>query len=371
MRRRLFVWTVSLALIEAARAVALAQDAAPRVVLVDPGASLESATRASLEPWNVDVLVVQSPSPGATMPGTSEAARAVALAHAALAVVWVSEDAAGFALWIYDADTDQVSARALTTPPPFDALAAAGVALAIKTLLRHSAVAPESERFGAEVAPSTAPAREPEPEPTAPEAAPEPVVARELEVEPAPAPEPAAEPAPSSPARFELEGRGGARFGSTDPDAAELRLGLGFAYFPSAGPLGAFIRVASGPGVATRDDFFEGRLTDTEVMIGGAVRWAFGRVRIGAGLGATMHVTLLDGTALTTGASVEVVRVNPSLDVTLAFDVLVSRSFRIGLHAGGAWRIRTQRYLVEENVVLSVSPMAFETALVVGAMLPE
>ena len=126
-----------------------AQDGARRVVLVSPGAELEQAARAALEPWSVQLTVVAGPSPGATAPFANEAARAIAEANHAGAVVWVSQHDAGYALWVFDLASHRVTERALGTGPPFDEATAAAVALSVKTLLRHSAVAPEAERFGA------------------------------------------------------------------------------------------------------------------------------------------------------------------------------------------------------------------------------
>src|SRR4029077_462084 len=66
-------------------------------------------------------------------------------------LVWVSASDGGHALWIYDVASDHASARELEIPPPFEPAAAAAVALALKTRLRGTVIAPAAERFGAEV----------------------------------------------------------------------------------------------------------------------------------------------------------------------------------------------------------------------------
>jgi hypothetical protein len=344
---------------------ALAQPPAPegeRVALVDPGAELEGAARASLEPWNVEVVVVPPPAPGATMPGTSEAARAVAVAHGAAAVVWVSEHEGGFALWVYDLATDRVTAQRLPAAPPFDAPAAAGVALSIKTLLRHSAVAPEAERFGAssEVATETAPtattvaaARDPSERAREPDA-------EQREVQ------------ERGPSRFDVEARAGMRLGRTDPRTLELRLGLGLLYFPASDFAGIAFRLASGAGVGVDDPRFRGRLVDHEAFLGAILRWRIEDVvRLSATGGAGLHVTVLEGTVLSTGQPAEAIRAEPSLDAELGIDWLASDWLRVGVRGGLSWLFRTQRYLVHGNGVLEISPVAFEAAIVLGAMLPD
>lgn len=126
-----------------------------RVAAIDPDAELTRALEVALSTWDATVLDVRIETPGAAMPIAVERARAIALEQRADVVVWVSSSEAGYALWIYDVDSDHASARALETAPPFEPATAAAVALAVKTLLRGTVVAPPPERFGAAVPEAT------------------------------------------------------------------------------------------------------------------------------------------------------------------------------------------------------------------------
>ncbi|HMI92489.1 MAG TPA: hypothetical protein VK509_14040, partial [Polyangiales bacterium] len=220
-----------------------AQDAAPRVALVEPGSELEAAARAALEPWGVELAIVSGPSPGATAPDSNEAARALASAHGASAVVWVSEHEGGHALWVYDLATHHLIERALATGPPFDGATAAAVALSLKTLLRHSAAAPPQERYGASSAttPFPPPPARAEPSPTreAPTAVPADRADDRaddragMRIDADADPLPAADAArPFAPALIELALSGGVRLAATRPGAVEPRFGLAASWWP-------------------------------------------------------------------------------------------------------------------------------------------
>src|SRR5581483_9342746 len=73
------------------------------------------------------------------------------------AVAWVTTTPARQSLlWLYDAQTDQMTVRSLSVSPPFGEASAAAVALTLKTLLRSTAIAPEAERPSPEVGTATA-----------------------------------------------------------------------------------------------------------------------------------------------------------------------------------------------------------------------
>jgi hypothetical protein len=323
---------------------ALAQHAPrPRVALVAPNPALERAARSSLEPWDIEVLVVPPPSPGATMPGTSEAARAVAASHRAAAVVWLSEHESGFALWIYDRQADRVTARRLPGPPPLDEPGAAAVALSIKTLLRHSAVAPARERFGSSAAPLLSAAH---------------------------APRSASESARSS--VLDLEARAALRLGRARPGAPELRSGFGLLWWPGSDWAGLSVRAAFGPGVLVHDTRLRGRLTDAELTVAGAARYELTRtVRLSASAGASAHFLLLDGVVLAAARPARALRLDPALTAELGSDWLVTRWLRIGPRASVSWLLRRQRYLVRGDGVLTLSTLAFEAGLALAATLPD
>jgi hypothetical protein len=120
-----------------------------RVAAIDPDAELARALNIALSPWGTTVTKVQL---DASAPIVAERARAIAEETHADVVMWVSEHHGHYAVWIYDVASDHTSLRDLTMSPPFDATTAASVALSIKALLRLTVVAPPRERFGAAAA---------------------------------------------------------------------------------------------------------------------------------------------------------------------------------------------------------------------------
>ena len=130
-----------------------------RVALVDADPQLERAVLLSLSPWGVDTQVTHEASPGATRAEAGPRAAALSRKLDASVLVWVSPAAQGALLWIYETESGELSVRELAEAPPFGSEQAAAVALSIKTLLRTTDVAPQSERVAAT-------ARTPTPTPT-------------------------------------------------------------------------------------------------------------------------------------------------------------------------------------------------------------
>ncbi len=324
---------------------ALAQEG--RIAVVEPGEALEVAVRAGLSPWGVDVVAVPAPSPGAVMPDSGEAAARVARAHGADAVVWVSASEGGHALWMYEARDARVVARRLAGGPPFDEPTAAAVALSVKTLLRHSSVAPPRERWSAPEPPG-----EPEPSSSAPGATPA-----------ADAPREADGPV------LALRAASAGRARRTRPAEIEPRLGLGLVWWPGAGELfGVAVDVASGPGVSIADRRFEGRLLDNEATLSAIVRASLvGPTLARAELGVGAQLSLLDGAVLEAAVPVEVWRINPTARAALGLDWRAAAGLVIGLRGGISLLGRTQRYLVRGNEVLSLAPVALDAAVYVEA----
>jgi hypothetical protein len=348
--------------------------AAHRVVLVSPGDPLERAARTALPPWAIEIVVVSAPSPGATAPLANEAARALALAQGAGAVVWVSQHAHGHAVWMYDLETDQVVSRALPGTLPFDGAAAAAAALSIKTLLRHSATAPKAERFGAETA---EPLHQPPAaaEVSAPRGADPDEVADEdyddgerSEYEDLPSLH-----AATTRSWFDIEAALSVRFGLARSHAqGEPRFAAGAVFWPDAGWLGLSIRGGIGTGVPIDESRLHGRLLDVTVVAAGRVRYSPIRsLQLSAAAGPGLHVTPLYGEIRPTGEDVNALRVVPSADLELGADWLVSTGFRVGLAGGLSWLLRPQRYLVRAEPVLELSRTAFDVRLGAAVTLPE
>lgn len=300
-----------------------------RVVLVAPPEGLESAVRIALDPWGIDIAVIDRGAPGSTMPASADRARGVARANHAGAVVWIGKDESGHALWMFDSQSGRVTARRLSSGPPFDAPTAAAVALSVKTLLRHSAVAPVVERYGAEDALKITPPRPP--------------------------------PRPPPPRRVRvLIGTGlGVRLRPGSSAGAEPRIRLGVRVEPVAW-LGIGAAIEAGPGVAIDQPGFVGHYTDLQVRAGatGTVGLTAG-LGLEGGLGLSLHRTEIDGSVAESGQHARRTRWNPTVDVS------ADAAWSVGgitLTLGGEGAVATQRqdYRVRGQSVLAVPEIEIE-----------
>ena len=304
---------------------AAADQPAERVLLVAPPAGLEPAVRAALSAWPITVVVDDAddiPSPGPSMPGSAERARALAARHRAGAVVWLSDDGGGgHALWIYDRASRRTAARRLTRTPPFDEPTAAAVALSIKTLLRHSSVVPAVERYGVE----------------------------EARVEIA-----------SRPPRLLIDTLAGARIRPRGP-GAEPRLGVGVRAAIARLALAARFHV--GPGVSVDAPRFTGQFSDLQLAGGLAARIPLGRgLELWPGAGASLHFTEIDGAVPGQANRARARRVNPTVDGGLSLELGLPRWpwLRLSASAGASYAIRRQIYLVGGEPVLTLRRVELE-----------
>ncbi len=299
------------------------------VALVQPGPALEEAVGVALTPWAIDIVRVTSRSPGSAMPAAAARARAIAEEVGVGAVVWISDDN-GPALWVYDLESHRVVARRLVSPPPFDDASAAAAALSIKTLLRHSAIAPVEERYAAAL-----------------------VLRRRRDV------------------RIHYESIAGVRLRRTEAGDVEPRLGIGVSWWPTAfgDRLGAAMTAQSGPGIAIDEPNLVGRFSDTAFGVSARARLPFGgRFRIVPELGASLHMTDLDGAVILLNQRTHVSRANISVDATAGTQLRITRDVYIALRVGGSYLLRNQRYLVAGEPVLTLPSTEWEIG--VGLELP-
>lgn len=298
-----------------------------RAVLVDPDGSLEAAMHDALDPWGIALERVEATSPGASMPGSAERGRALAEAHAAEVAIWISEAPDGFAVWVYDARGDRVVARALPQGPPFDALAAAEIALVVKTLVRQGPVAP-------------------------------PPVSRE----------PAGPAPPPAPPRAEwaLALGGGARFLATAPDRAEARLGLAVSFFPSSwsGRLGFALEVDAGPGLDVATASLAAHWTEASARLALRARLpVLGWLELGMAAGAGAQLLALDGQLLPSGAPAGDVRLAPIVTGDLLAGARLTETLRLVLQVGVGASLHPPTYRVGERTGLAVEPAHLRTLL--------
>jgi hypothetical protein len=298
-----------------------------RVALVNGDELLDRAATVALSPWSLSVAHVDVAPLPTDMPGAALQARALAAAQHVDAVAWISRTDGGWALWVYDAGTEQIVSRQIDEPAPADAAAAASVALTLKTLLRASTVAPAHERLGAPGEPSHAAGF------------------------------------------FRVEVDGSARMLASDPGALDPRAGIALAWLrrTDAPSLGASLRAEAGSGIALGNASFSGRLNDYAVQPLLRARWPMAsRFAFEPALGGAVHLTTLDGTP-GPGTTARVTRVDPSLDATLLVTFRVAEGIDVGVRASGAYFLRYQRYLLGEAVVLDLSPVQVQAGIVLGA----
>jgi hypothetical protein len=325
--RVVVTWAVAVAL-------SITKDAAAaenhRVAAVDPDMELTHALDLALSPWGATVVEVRLQAPGGTMPIAVERARDIAREVQADVVVWVSSAEGGYALWIYDADSDHTSSRGLETAPPFDGETAAGIALAVKTLLRGTVVAPPLERFGAPVhAPTT--------------------------------------------------WRVGASLGESvrlvgSPVLFEPRAGLSASWWPAAWRRhwGLSLDAEAGPGAQVSNDTLVGSVHDVAARLSLAASFALSEtLGIETSLGPSVHVVQLDGVVLTAKSPVSETRVDVAIEprLGLSFATFGGRlSFTpwVGMSVLTRW----QRFLVQGAPAVDLGALGAEGALSAALALP-
>jgi hypothetical protein len=318
----------SMAAIACVAATSLARAETHRVAAVDPDAQLTRALDVALSPWSASLVEVHTEPLGATVPTAIGRARSVARDTAADVVVWVSSTGDGHALWIYDTASDHASARQLDSSPPFDAATAAGVALAVKTLLRATVVAPPAERFGA--------------------------------------------PSTDGPWRIGTSIGASTRLGASLP--TEGRLALNASFWPGlfGHRWGLSLDLESGYGLQIESAAFSGRVTDSSVRLGAEARmpiatWVDAELSIGTAL----HLVSLGGVVLDRVLSVSEQRLDATVDPRIAIDfALLHGRVRVAPWLGVTLWTRWQRFLVHGSPVAELSPVSTEGAFRVALVFP-
>lgn len=308
------------------------------VLVMGGGPSFHNAMTVALSPWDLRVVPLDAPAPRPSMPRAADEARALAQRSGASGVVWVAVDEGEPSLWVFDASTDQVVSRRISTPPPFDAPTAAAAALSVKTLLRSSTVAPREERLGAlAVQAPTAPATPPDADASSG------------------SPEPAPAAAASPPVlRAELEGAGRALASQLDARAA---LGV-TAWVGRSRHVGFGLAASFGPGLSVDAARFSGRFAEVGVAPSARMRFPLGeRFALEPRLGMSIHATSIDGVAVVTARPASASRLDASIDVAVALELLPTRTFGVALDVGAAAMLRYQRYVVESDDIFELHPV--------------
>lgn len=341
-----------------------------RVVIVDPDPRVFAAINVALSPWSLRVLRVGGPLPQADVVAATSAAKTLAEAEHAGAVLWVAPPSGSQvpSLWLYDAQTAQLVVRPLTVAAPFDDAAAAAVALSVKTIMRGSPLLETSAAPSASEAASSSPPGPTSAAGAAPSAAPQGSSAPPLGAEakpgasapppssasapansPAKPPSPAAAPAPASknePATpqatpsppkneatvlWRLEIVGGVRSPTGASSWAQPEAGLGLSAWPSAlgGHLGvgAVAQFGLPTSIHVIDSNFDGQFTQGSFALTARARTSLGPVGFEAQGGPSLRVSSLDGTlqAEHNGPSAD-----PGVDAAAAIDVALGSHLTLG-----------------------------------------
>lgn len=340
-----------LALLLAVLALATPADAhaeAERVVLAGVPDNLADATHTVLVPWQIEIVRTHQPLTADPDQARRDAGVVAERARAG-AVVWLAPAAPGFTLWVYDTSSRQVHSRPLATAPPFDEPTAASVALSIKTMLRHSSVAPPAER----IAPTPAPA-------------------------PAPAPGLDLETGQSLEV-FEILARASLRLSvpAPDPDqpGIEPRLALGAAWWPAfAAGFGASVEVELGPGLSVSKSGLRGELEDVSASLAVHRRvpwnaWQDGRVAFVPALGLGLHVMHLTGDLQSGRGSADITYLLPSADAGIDVRVRLGRVFQIGAGLRASLMLRRHDYEVDMRPVSTSPAFQMTSGITVSASL--
>lgn len=326
-RRRWFVPALAVAAVLACFTPASAEP--ERVVLAGLPEPLAHATDTVLVPWRIEIVRLPE-IPAADPSRARREVEALATRARAGAVVWLATDEPP-TLWLYDAASRQTLSRPLPSAPPYDDPTAASVALSIKTLLRHSSVAPPAERV------------------------------------PLPLPPPAAQPR-----SFTAEARALLRLSHASPGGAsfEPRAGVGLTWWPAflSARYGVGLEAELGPGQTVQKSGFRGRLYDLTAVL--AVRRdialrGFGeRLSAVPMLGVGLHVTRFAGEQQPMRLPVRIGRLVPSVIAGVAVHARVGRITRIGATLHGALMTRAQDYESMDRTIVGAPAFAAGAGLV-------
>lgn len=293
---------------------------AERVVLASADAELARATETALGPWQVEVVVHEGESLGATMPAAANSARSLAAETSARAVVWTASAASGPSLWIYDVATDKALTVRLPSLPPFDPPTAAALALAIKTLLRYSDVAPATERV--------------------------------------------AVPAPERRSHVWLEAGLGGRTRPRPAARFEPIFGIAGVLRPFREPRVAFaVGLEAGPGFDVERGDFVGAHRDVTLSAMTRVRvFRSGRLALEPAAGAAVQLSSFEGTDLSRDRHVRARRFNPALVAGLRLAWQLGR-VEAGLTVEGTYFLRRQTYTADDMEVFDLPAGAAQAGL--------
>lgn len=307
-----------------------------RIAFVDGDPTLIGAISTALESWSIEILDVPVPADGINVTNAPR----VAGDHAVGAVVWISVTSSHAMIWVFDARANRIVAQRIIAPPPFDEPAAAAVALTLKTLLRHSGVAPEPERY---------------------------MVARPEGAAPG---LPPAGPALIAPATYDARILAAASIGlrwlRTGSSHLEPRLGISLAWTPLGGRfrLGPIAGLHVGPGIAIDELELAGHFNDVVGFVGARGQLPVGpEVALTGALTGVGHATSLTGRIASIGQQVDDRRFNVGLAASAGLEARLGPRLRVGVLAELERQTRRQRYTVFGTPILTLPGFIYSLGL--------
>jgi hypothetical protein len=146
----------------------------------------------------------------------------------------------------------------------------------------------------------------------------------------------------------------------TDSSVAP-RAGLGVTWWPAAWleRLGVGLDGRAGTNLGVSSTQFVGGFSDTTIGISARARFGGALSIEGAG-GPALHISSFSGTATRTGRSTTFLRVNPALDAAVIPQLSFGNRARVGLWFGATVLLRSQRYSLDEELLLRVPTVSFD-----------
>jgi hypothetical protein len=310
------------------------------VVVVDVDPRVSDALVVALSPWSLTVVRSPGPAPSSDLDASSSRASSIATEQHAGAVVWIAAPRGPGeqpTLWVYDAQTKQLAVRPLSASAPFDDAGAAAVALSVKTILRASPLATE------------VPAPEPPTSPSPSIAAEAPSTDRNTEAG-------AHAPSPVSTRAWRFETILGVRAPTGAGAAVEPRAALGASVWPAVfgDHAGLGLTIQAGPGVSVGTGSFQGELREGSAEVTARLRTRAGQwLAFELECGPALFLTSLDGQAVSDGAHLHALRLDPAINLGAIADLALGARVSLGVLLEGSALFRFQRYSLDGAPLLN------------------
>ena len=302
-----------------------------RLAVLGGGAALKRSMDVALDPWDVDVVLLDDAPPDALAADAVVRAASIAEHHGVDAVAWFRRTDDETVLWLFDARTRTIQQRTLGAAALAESARDASLALSLKTLIRASvAPPPSSPGMQHEAKGEGASAIVTADAPTEPRA-----TALRLEAALA--------------LRTPLHG---------SPAEPRIELGVTRWLAPSWG-LG--LAVGVGPGVTFDGADASGSRSDAEVRASIRARaFALGPVAFEPRFGASLHAEETRATRREAATTTSETRVNPTLEAGVALVWRAIDRLEVAVGVEARYALRYQRLLLGDRDVFAPSPVALQ-----------